>query len=223
MDLAVTLTFQLIASQEHILIDRNGHACIAGFSLLTMTPDQMGFVPPGLEPEGGMTQWMSPELLDPGQFGLVDCCSTKESDCYALGMVIYEVLSGRSPFAQCIDGAVVLKVLDGERPARPRGVEGAWFTDVLWEILERCWRPQPHDRPSVDTVLECLEAVSWPSGLPSSDEKTDTHPKNQSDPTAIHNSGGDLSDDHSSELPVLRIRAGDTKITCSVLVLNLIT
>ena len=40
---------------------------------------------------GGTTRWMSPELLDPDLFGTGDCRPTKQSDCYALGMVIYEV------------------------------------------------------------------------------------------------------------------------------------
>jgi hypothetical protein len=39
---------------------------------------------------GGTYGWMSPELLDPPQFDS-DGRPTRESDCYALGMVIYEV------------------------------------------------------------------------------------------------------------------------------------
>jgi len=44
--------------------------------------------------EGGTYWWMSPELLDPERFGMPepeDNRPTKQSDCYALGMVIYEV------------------------------------------------------------------------------------------------------------------------------------
>ena len=39
---------------------------------------------------GGTFCWMSPELLDPQTFGS-DGRPTRESDRYALGMVIYEV------------------------------------------------------------------------------------------------------------------------------------
>lgn len=35
---------------------------------------------------------MSPELLNPEAFGCVDDRPTKQSDVYALGMVVYEVL-----------------------------------------------------------------------------------------------------------------------------------
>ena len=39
---------------------------------------------------GGTLCWMSPERLDPPHFG-TNGRPTRESDCYALGMVIYEV------------------------------------------------------------------------------------------------------------------------------------
>ena len=38
----------------------------------------------------GTFRWMSPELLDPKRFNS-DGRLTRKSDCYALGMVIYEV------------------------------------------------------------------------------------------------------------------------------------
>jgi hypothetical protein len=45
---------------------------------------------------------MSPELLDPELFGISQQEGdrpTRQSDCYALGMVIYEVRVRASPFA----------------------------------------------------------------------------------------------------------------------------
>jgi len=103
---------------------------------------------------------MSPELLHPDQFGLKDSRPTKESDCYALGMVTYEVLSGKTPFAASANFVVMRKIIDGERPERPEGVQGLWFTDDLWEILNRCWEALSKSRPSIGAVFECLEQVS---------------------------------------------------------------
>jgi len=111
---------------------------------------------------GGTTRWMSPELLHPEQFDFGRGMPTEESDCYALGMVIYEVLSGRIPFASSRDTAVIWKVLNGGRPERPHGEESVWFTDNLWEMLELCWASRPEIRPSIDDVFECLERVPWP-------------------------------------------------------------
>jgi len=108
---------------------------------------------------------MCPELLDPDQFGIKDSRPTKESDCYALGMVILEVLSGKAPFAPLKDPAIIWKVIKGERPGRPRGTKGERFTDDLWRTLEQCWSSEPEDRPSVEAVLEHLEglSVTWKS------------------------------------------------------------
>jgi len=58
--------------------------------------------------------------------------------------------------------------MDGERPERPKGAEGAWFTDELWRMVTRCWATQPESRPSIVAVLECLEQVPRDSEPPSS-------------------------------------------------------
>jgi len=103
---------------------------------------------------------MSPELLDPDKFGLKDSRPTKESDCYALGMVIYEVLSGQKPYAPYKGPVVIRKVLDGERPGRPQGAEGKLFTDDMWRVVQLCWKPQPGDRTTAKAVLRGLKGDS---------------------------------------------------------------
>lgn len=123
---------------------------------------------------------MSPERLSPAEFGVKDSRPTKKSDCYALGMVILEVLTGKVPFPQESHFMVSHKVLIGERPERP---QGTWFTDDLWGTLEVCWSPQQNDRPTAGAVLECLMRISssWVppsmddgSQMASSDESTST-------------------------------------------------
>ena len=105
---------------------------------------------------------MSPELFDPENFGLKDSRLTKHSDCYALGMLIYEVLSGHVPFFRHHGHplALGLKILRGERPERPQEVDGAWLTNEVWGMLEGCWKPSPGDRPRIEGVLQCLEITS---------------------------------------------------------------
>ena len=103
---------------------------------------------------------MSPELFYPENFGLTDSRPTKHSDCYALGMVMYEVLSGRVPFPRHNICAVVAKVSRGERPGRPRGAERKWFTDDVWGVVQRCWAPRRDHRPKIGDVLRCLEEAS---------------------------------------------------------------
>jgi len=100
---------------------------------------------------------MSPELFDPE---IQDHRPTKCSDCYALGMVIYEVLSGHIPFERFPTWVISGKVFRGDRPERPQGANGVWFTDEVWEVLGFCWTPQPENRPSIGDVLLCLDEAS---------------------------------------------------------------
>jgi len=51
---------------------------------------------------GGTRRWMSPELLDPERLWMPESEGnrpTTQSDCYALGMVIYEVGARASKFS----------------------------------------------------------------------------------------------------------------------------
>jgi len=140
--------------KTNILIGRTGQAYLADFSLLTIVSDQSTIISSWVD--GGTIRWMSPELLDPERFGLKGSRPTKQSDCYALGMVVYEVLSGQTPFASSAAPVVIRMILDGKRPGRPRGEEGELFTDATWEVLELCWKPRPSDRASVRAVLLSL-------------------------------------------------------------------
>ena len=128
---------------------------------------------------------MSPELIAPQEFGFEKSRPTRSSDCYALGMVIYETISGNLPFHKDADLAVFAKVLKGEHP--PRGVR---FTESLWKMLGLCWTSQSNNRPSIKDVLQCLATISnlsepsprvdeetrdvdeWDSGNDSSDLRT---------------------------------------------------
>ena len=105
---------------------------------------------------------MSPELIAPQRFGFKNSRPTKFSDCYALGMVIYETISGNLPFHKHTDPTVIMKVLEGERPPR-----GAGFARSLWEMLELCWTSQSKNRPNIENVLQCLEIASNSSEPPS--------------------------------------------------------
>ena len=149
-------------TKPNILIDQDGHARLADFGLLTIISDPSNPTASSSSVKGGTTRWMSPELLDPDRFGSGNGRPTVESDCYALGMVIYEVLSGQVPFASDREPVVTRKVTEGERPRRPpQEEEPMWFTDDIWEILKLCWATKPEMRPSIESVLECLGRVSW--------------------------------------------------------------
>ena len=140
-------------------------------------------------------RWMSPELLDPDQFGRGDGRPTKDSDCYALGMVILEVLTSKPPFLNDNNLIVMRKIIEGERPGRPQGKREVWFTEDLWEMLERCWSPQPEERPAIDAVLQCLRqgSIAWQPLPPDSDYFFQSDSDDQLDFASSHDSSIDPS------------------------------
>ena len=145
----------------NILIDETYHARLADFGLLTIVSDPAHLIPSSSHGPAGTIRWMSPELIAPEKFELTKSRLTKSSDCYALGMVIYETISGNVPFHEYADMIVSVKVMLGEHPSR-----GAVFPDDLWKMMELCWASRPDDRPSVADVLQYLRAASNSSGSP---------------------------------------------------------
>ena len=136
------------------MVNASGRAVLADFSIADFAPDQPTLLSSHME--AGTVRWMSPELLDPQKYGLSKIRSTKESDCYALGMVVYEILSGSVPFSSDNSFAILRRVLDGDRPERPEGDAEQLFTDSIWDVVERCWKDQPMERASATDVLRCL-------------------------------------------------------------------
>jgi len=131
---------------------------------------------------------MSPERIAPERFGLKNSRPTIPSDCYALGMVVYETVSGNVPFHKDTDLTVSMKVVEGKHPHR-----GVKFTAGLWEMLERCWVPTPNDRPSIEDVLRCLEMA--PNLLEPPSPRTDEEIDEDGDwDSATISSGGDSVD-----------------------------
>lgn len=146
--------------KANVLIDGAGQARLADFGLLTITSEPTINLTSSSHTHGGTPRWMGPELIAPQEFGFKNRRPTKSSDCYALGMVVYETISGQPPFHEYNTYVIIMKVVEGERPSRAVG-----FTDRLWKMLRQCWAPQPDDRPSVEEVLQCLRVSSKPPEL----------------------------------------------------------
>jgi serine/threonine protein kinase len=96
---------------------------------------------------------MAPELLFPTKFGLEKGVPSKEADIYALGMTVYQVLTGKWPFFSRKEAEVTLVVLSGERPPKPEDAEEIGMTETLWDLLSECWKEDRTKRPSISEIL----------------------------------------------------------------------
>ena len=196
--------------KANVLIDGAKRARLADFGLLTIISDTTNLISSTSFTQGGTHRWMGPELFDPENFGVKDSRPTKNSDCYAVGMLIYEVLSGQIPFSRHRGPAVVVRIFRGERPERPQGADGTWFTNEVWGTLERCWNPTPCDRPAIEDVLQCLDNASGSWTLPSS-QMVASQPAT-GPPTLVFDSSAEESTDELQEVssrPVRKHPKGD--------------
>lgn len=104
--------------------------------------------------EKNTTSFMAPELLLPTKFGLDKEMPSKEADIYALGMTVYQVLTGERPFFSKREPEVIHAVISGERPPKPENADIIGMTKAVWDLLEVCWREDRATRPNIAHVLE---------------------------------------------------------------------
>ncbi|OKJ76028.1 serine/threonine-protein kinase [Streptomyces sp. CB02460] len=84
---------------------------------------------------------------------------TSAVDIYGAGILLYELVTGRPPFA----GGTALEVLHrhlSEEPRRPSTVP-----ESLWTVIERCLSKDPDRRPSAENLARALRTVAEGIGV----------------------------------------------------------
>jgi eukaryotic-like serine/threonine-protein kinase len=131
----------------NIMIDREGNARIMDFGLaLSFAADQSGEV--GL---AGTPAYMSPEQLDGRE---VD----PRADIYALGVILYEMLTGRRPFMGETPADIIAKH-SGEPPPDPAALNPQ-IPVSLARLILRCLKDDRDERfPDAKALLAGMEEV----------------------------------------------------------------
>jgi serine/threonine-protein kinase len=84
---------------------------------------------------------------------------TSAVDIYGAGILLYELVTGRPPFA----GGSALEVLHQHLSAEPR--RPSTVPDPLWTVIERCLRKNPDERPSAENLARGLRVVAEGIGV----------------------------------------------------------
>jgi serine/threonine protein kinase/Tfp pilus assembly protein PilF len=126
---------------QNIMIDRDGNARIMDFGIARSVK---GKGVTGGNVLIGTPEYMSPEQVDGKEAG-------PRSDIYSLGIVLFEMLTGRMPF----EGESVLSVAvkqKSEAPPDPRALNGQ-VPEGLARLVLRCLEKTPENRPASAAVL----------------------------------------------------------------------
>ncbi|KAG8712093.1 hypothetical protein FRC11_001038 [Ceratobasidium sp. 423] len=112
---------------------------------------------------GFTTRWVAPEIV----MGDEQSRPTINSDVYALGMTILEIITGYHPWAEFTRDLAIFRALaEGRHPKRPQlhfPLEDEW-ANLTWDLLTRCWDQDPSNRPTAAEVRDRLKYIIATTG-----------------------------------------------------------
>ncbi|QHN71166.1 serine/threonine protein kinase [Mollivirus kamchatka] len=95
----------------------------------------------------GTPCWTAPEIITGERY-------TEKADVYSFGIIMWEVITGKRPYADLDIGRCGMAVVAGERPPLPQKCRRA-----LVDIMTRCWHADPDQRPSMEEVTDDLRMM----------------------------------------------------------------
>ena len=146
------------------MVDRKGRALLTEYGLAPINSDP-SFTVAATPGAVGTSRWTAPEIMTPTRKGAaMPVIESKPADIFAFAMVAVEVFTGKIPFEEQRNEAVVLRISQGGRPAMSVNSRDVGLTDEMWGVLESCWQQNPKKRPGVGEV-----AKRWQRSVASTD------------------------------------------------------
>ncbi|KAF8594851.1 WD40 repeat-like protein [Ceratobasidium sp. AG-I] len=146
----------VLVSQEGVLkINDFDHSILANMTLRFSQSSKNG---------GGTLRWMAPELLKLVS-DQANATSTqarnKQTDMYAFGMTLLEIVTGRIPYFEFRnDMSIYRAIIRQKPPKRPKELaESDERSNQIWELLVRCWDHDHAARPDAPYSLNYLRML----------------------------------------------------------------
>ncbi|KAG6841133.1 hypothetical protein C0991_001523 [Blastosporella zonata] len=163
----------------NVLVDLSGRACVADFGLSNVHDSRIPHwtSQSSVASKGGTSRYQAPELhivesddVDASS-GRRAIHNTKATDVYAWGGLCYEILTDNVPFHELSNEyTVVFQIMKGGTPSKPHDTSDAWLrnglTAELWDLMLKCWKRDPEERPTMAAVVSQLEGLKPHDGRP---------------------------------------------------------
>ncbi|GES80191.1 kinase-like domain-containing protein [Rhizophagus clarus] len=131
------------------------------------------------------------EYMEPQRFKNIKYKKTKKSDIYSLGVLLWEISSGRPPFSGYPQSdRYLIGFHIGYSNLREKPVDGT--PQEYRELYQKCWDDEPNLRPDIEKVHETLNKLNQLNQLKS---EVTTQQSLQPDTNKMDNSKCDYNDD----------------------------
>lgn len=141
----------------NVVVNADGIPKLTDFGLAQMVRAEDSIERSSSSNVGGTARWMAYEQICPIAPDAVCPKPNAASDVYSLGMTLYEIFSGKLPFAELRnDAQVIHNIMQGKLPERTPNA----FSDPVWKLLNQCWRRNPRERPTARDVLNTLLQIN---------------------------------------------------------------
>ncbi|CAL1585447.1 unnamed protein product [Knipowitschia caucasica] len=131
---------------RNVLVGENNICKVADFGLARVFMKENENVYEAKEGGKFPVKWTAPEAIHDNTFSI-------KSDVWSFGILLYEIMTfGQTPYPAMTNYQVVQKVLEGYRMQPPPNC-----TKILFAIMSDCWKRDPQDRPTFETLQWKLE------------------------------------------------------------------
>ncbi|AQN68650.1 protein tyrosine kinase (PTK) family protein [Saudi moumouvirus] len=126
----------------NILVDENYNARVADFGFARIKAENTTMT------RCGTPCWTAPEIIRGEKYD-------EKTDVFSFGIVMWEVLTGKEPFAGYNFMKVSLDILEGARPQIPSDCP-----INLKKLIKKCWHSNANKRPNMEEVIHELQIIS---------------------------------------------------------------
>jgi serine/threonine protein kinase len=136
----------------NLLLGADGQVKVADFGVARLLGEER------LTSEGGIVgtpDYMAPEQVEGGEVG-------PAADLFALGVVLYEMLTGDRPFGKGTTSEVLARIVRADAPSFPPGIRDR--EPALCQAILALLAKRPEDRPTAQQAVATLGALH-PAGL----------------------------------------------------------